>query len=183
MFVSFDMDTDYWHSPARTPAPAAKPPPSTRRLAAAESRSSRRVHHLPCWLPLKPGLTPHGLRHSHKAWMAEDGIPEILGEQRPGARGARHARPIRARLGADARRAEGRARRWEDSLRERAAIHPHSPVPLLDRFLAPLRGETRESADPLTPREIAGEPATLGDREKMISQFPPKITADNPTTR
>jgi integrase len=45
-----------------------------------------------CWLPIQPGLTPHGLRHSHKTWMAEDGIPEILAEQRlghqvPGMRG------------------------------------------------------------------------------------------------
>jgi integrase len=45
-----------------------------------------------CWLPVRPGLTPHGLRHSHKTWMAEDGIPEIFAEQRlghevPGMRG------------------------------------------------------------------------------------------------
>src|SRR5437667_4834629 len=24
---------------------------------------------LACWLPVRPGLTPHGLRHSHKTWM------------------------------------------------------------------------------------------------------------------
>jgi hypothetical protein len=47
---------------------------------------------LACWLPVKDGLTPHGLRHGHKTWMAEDGIPEILAEQRlghqvPGMRG------------------------------------------------------------------------------------------------
>ena len=30
--------------------------------------------------------------------------------------------------------------RWEDSLRQRAMIDPHSPVPLLDGLLAPLRG-------------------------------------------
>lgn len=39
---------------------------------------------LACWLPVKPGLTPHGLRHSHKTWMTEDGIPEILAERRLG---------------------------------------------------------------------------------------------------
>jgi hypothetical protein len=39
---------------------------------------------LACWLPIKPGLTVHGLRHGHKTWMAEDGIPEILAEQRLG---------------------------------------------------------------------------------------------------
>jgi integrase len=27
--------------------------------------------------PTKPGLTFHGLRHSHKTWMIDDGIPEI----------------------------------------------------------------------------------------------------------
>ena len=30
--------------------------------------------------------------------------------------------------------------RWEESLRQRAAIDPHSPVPLLDNLLAPYRG-------------------------------------------
>ena len=29
--------------------------------------------------------------------------------------------------------------RWEESLRERAAIDPHSPVPLLDNLLTPFR--------------------------------------------
>jgi integrase len=29
-------------------------------------------------------LAPHGLRHGHKTWMAEDGIPEILAKQRLG---------------------------------------------------------------------------------------------------
>ena len=64
---------------------------------------------LTCWLPIQPGLTTHGLRHSHKTWMAEDGIPEILAEQRlghqvPGMRGlyAHVSDP-------DARRAQGRA--------------------------------------------------------------------------
>ncbi|KOV82314.1 hypothetical protein ADL03_25435 [Nocardia sp. NRRL S-836] len=27
--------------------------------------------------PVKPGLTFHGTRHSHKTWMIDDGIPEI----------------------------------------------------------------------------------------------------------
>jgi integrase len=39
---------------------------------------------LACWLPVKAGMTPHGLRHGRKTWMAEDGIPEILAEQRLG---------------------------------------------------------------------------------------------------
>ena len=49
--------------------------------------------------------------------------------------------------------------RWEDSLRARAAISPHSPVPLLDELLT---GE-------VTHRNKA----TPGGREKMISQILP----------
>jgi hypothetical protein len=33
--------------------------------------------------------------------------------------------------------------RWEDSLRERAVIDPHSPVPLVDNLLTPFRAGSR----------------------------------------
>lgn len=36
------------------------------------------------WLPLIEGLTPHGLRHSHKTWMLEDAVPEVLQAERLG---------------------------------------------------------------------------------------------------
>jgi len=95
---------------------------------------------LSCWLPVKPGLTLHGLRHGHKTWMAEDGIPEILAEQRlghdvPGMRGLyAHASPrMRDELAAALQA------RWDESLRARASFASHSPVPLLDALLAPLR--------------------------------------------
>ena len=94
-----------------------------------------------CWLPARDGLTPHGLKHSHKTWMAEDGIPEILAEQRlghqvPGMRGlyAHASERMRDELTAALQA------RWEESLRERATIDPHSPIPLLDNLLAPYRG-------------------------------------------
>lgn len=72
--------------------------------------------------------------------MAEDGIPEILAEQRlghdvPGMRGLyAHVSP---RMGEELLAAL--QARWEESLRQRAGIHPHSPAPLLDRLLAPFR--------------------------------------------
>jgi hypothetical protein len=95
---------------------------------------------LACWLPVKDGLTPHGLRHGHKTWMAENGIPEILAEQRlghqvPGMRGlyAHASQQMREKL------TSALQARWDESLRERAAIDPHSPVPLLDNLLAPFR--------------------------------------------
>ena len=103
---------------------------------------------LACWLPVKDGLTPHGLRHSHKTWMAEDSIPEILAEQRlghdiPGMRGlyAHASQRMREELTASLQA------RWEESLRERADIHPHSPVSLLDNLLAPHRAAFTGPAD------------------------------------
>jgi integrase len=34
--------------------------------------------------PAKPGLTFHGLRHSHKTWMIADGVPEVAQARRLG---------------------------------------------------------------------------------------------------
>ncbi len=82
---------------------------------------------LTCWRPIQPGLTPHGLRHSHKTWMAEDGIPEILAEQRlghqvPGMRGLYAHASTRMR---DDLKAALQAR-WEDSLHAQPqSAHTH----------------------------------------------------------
>jgi integrase len=44
------------------------------------------------WAPVMPGLHFHDLRHTHKMWLIEDGVPEIaqckrLGHRLPGVRG------------------------------------------------------------------------------------------------
>ncbi len=67
--------------------------------------------------------------------------------------------------------------RWEDSLRERAALHEHSPVPLLDELLAPFRAPAPE---PVTPRDTQPDRPASGGREKMISQIPPN-QAESPS--
>ncbi len=95
------------------------------------------------------------MRHGHKTWMAEDGIPEILAEQRlghevPGMRGLYAHTSDRMRE--DLKHAL--QARWEDSLRERAALHEHSPVPLLDELLAPFRAASTGRND--TTRHPAG---------------------------
>ncbi len=82
-----------------------------------------------CWTPIAPGLTPHGLRHSHKTLMEELGAPGKLMDERMGhedgsvqARYTHVTAAMRAQLMAgltglwlaalDARRTMLRARRW-----------------------------------------------------------------------
>jgi integrase len=137
---------------------------------------------LACWLPIKPRLTVHGLRHGHKTWMAEDGIPDILAEQRlghevPGMRGLyAHAS---ARMRDDLKQAL--QARWEDSLRERAAICPRSPMPLLDVLLAPLRGGPRWWAWRRRVRRssVAG-PSTAVDSFPLIAAMMVVRPSQNP---
>ncbi len=160
-------------SPTPPPGPASPSPPGhpqthrSRDYAPPRGRGIQVIRDdtpLACWLPIKPGLTVHGLRHSHKTWMAEDGIPEILAEQRlghqvPGMRGLyAHASD---RMRDDLRHAL--QTRWEDSLRARATIAPRSPVPLLDELL------TAE----VTPPE-PGDTGRQGEDDLPNSSQPPQ---------
>jgi len=70
-----------------------------------------------------------------------------LGHQVPGMRGLYAHASTRMR---DDLKAALQAR-WEDSLRTRAGLSPHSPVPLLDKLLAPFRARDHQSAKPMTP--------------------------------
>jgi integrase len=119
---------------------------------------------LAAWLPVKHGLTAHGFRHSHKTWMIEDAIPEILAEIRlghlvPGMRGlySHVSDRMRDEL-KDALQA-----RWESSLKERFALAPYSMVPVLDSLLAPLRetgpGDGRNRASQIPPNGALGAAA------------------------
>jgi integrase len=92
---------------------------------------------LASWLPVLPGLTPHGLRHGHQTWMDEAGVPYVLQSERmghevPGMRGVySHVSPaMRADLVAVMQE------RWQAALVERARIAPGSTVYLLDELLA-----------------------------------------------
>ena len=91
-------------------------------------------------LPIIKGLTPHGKRHGHKVWMDEDQIADVLkserlGHDEPGMRGVYgHVSPaMREELKAALQA------RWEESLRQRAALSPVSAVPLLNRLLTEIR--------------------------------------------
>jgi integrase len=93
------------------------------------------------WLALRTGLTPHGLRHGHQAWLDEIGVRYVLQSERmghevPGMRGGySHITPgMRAELKA------GLQELWVRSLHERSRIAARSAVAVLDALLAPFRG-------------------------------------------
>lgn len=89
-----------------------------------------------CWVPLAPGLTPHGLRHSHKTLMLELGTLAVLMDERLGHLDGTvqgrysHVTPeMRERLLA------GLTAAWEAALDARRAMDPRSPVTTLDELL------------------------------------------------
>lgn len=95
------------------------------------------------WLPIRQGLTRHGMRHSGKTLMEEIGTPKVLMDDRMGhidssvsARYSHVTDPMRRRLMDDL------TEQWHASLDARIAMHPRSPVPVLDRLLLD-RAETR----------------------------------------
>lgn len=147
----FQPATSGWF-PAKSPQPTrpvpltAEPWPGTPvRGRNAQGRGEM------YWLPIAPGLTPHGLRHSHKTAMVEDRVPEIFQHERLGHQmdgiGARYSHvtsAMRKEL------CDALTERWEASLDARAAMHPHSPVVVLDELLQARqhkkKGEPREGS-------------------------------------
>jgi hypothetical protein len=105
------------------------------------------------WLPLRAGLTPHGLRHGHQTWLDDLGVryvvqSERMGHEVPGMRGvySHITSGMREDLTA------GLQRLWEASLRERARIAARSPVQVLDALLGLFwepPGKTNPGQDPL----------------------------------
>lgn len=89
-----------------------------------------------CWVPIKPGLTPHGLRHSHKTAMDGLGTEKALKDERMGhtdssisAHYSHVTDEMRVRL------VQGLTRLWEEALDQRRALSPTSSVATLDRLL------------------------------------------------
>jgi hypothetical protein len=108
------------------------------------------------WAPIIKGLTPHGKRHGHKVWMDEDQIADVLkserlGHDEPGMRGVYgHVSPaMREELKAALQS------RWEESLRQRAALSSVSAMPLLNRLLASIQPATGSIRPRLVPRFAA----------------------------
>lgn len=109
------------------------------------------------WLPLVPGLTPHGLRHSQSTWLEDLGIGRKYRDYRMGHAGedkessSMWARYTHVSDEMVLRALDGLQRLFETSLAMRAAISLHSPVRVLDEMLAPFR-DGRKQPVPLTRR-------------------------------
>ncbi|HEY8982514.1 MAG TPA: LacI family DNA-binding transcriptional regulator [Streptomyces sp.] len=89
-----------------------------------------------CWLPLAPGLTGHGLRHTHRSIMEERGTPKVLMDERLGhmdgsvsARYAHVTDNMRHQL------MVALTEEWEAALDARLAMSPRSSVAVLDVLL------------------------------------------------
>ncbi|GAA2485169.1 tyrosine-type recombinase/integrase [Streptomyces thermolineatus] len=76
------------------------------------------------------GMVPHGLRHSHKVWLDEDGHPRVavegrMGHELPGVEGTySHVTPAMEKAIADSLQA-----RWEASLRPVIDRREYGPMP------------------------------------------------------
>jgi hypothetical protein len=98
-----------------------------------------------CWVPLAPGLTPHGLRHSHRTLMEELGTPPVLADDRMGhTDGSVQRRYTHVTADMRTRLAEELTRRWESALDARLAMSEVSPVAVLDELLQARAKRTRE---------------------------------------
>jgi integrase len=96
-----------------------------------------------CWLPIVRGLTPHGLRHTHKTLMEELGTPSKLMDERMGHEdGSVQARYSHITAAMRRQLLDGITGLWVAALDVRRAISPGSPVAALDRLLRERAKET-----------------------------------------
>ena len=122
-----------------------------------------------CWTPVAEGLTPHGLRHSVKTWMEEQGVAEIMSETQlrhdlPGISAV--YRHVTAAMRRDLTAAMTRS--WEGALDERLALSETSPVAALGRLL-------KERAD---ARKLALVPRISPENTEGVLPFPVSTPAD-----
>ncbi|MFI5977955.1 LacI family DNA-binding transcriptional regulator [Streptomyces sp. NPDC051452] len=89
-----------------------------------------------CWVPIAPGLTPHGLRHTHKTLMREVGTPPKLMDERMGHEdGSVQSRYDHITPGMRQTLMTALTGMWEEALAARRTMSPGSPVAALDALL------------------------------------------------
>ena len=99
-----------------------------------------------CWLPIAKGLTPHGLRHTHRTVMEDLGTERVLMDQRMGhVDGSVSARYAHVTPGMRERLMLGLTEQWETALDARLALCPTSPVRVLNDLLRARASTVRSS--------------------------------------
>ncbi|MEU2862446.1 LacI family DNA-binding transcriptional regulator [Streptomyces mirabilis] len=89
-----------------------------------------------CWVPIAPGLTPHGLRHTHKTLMREVGTPPKLMDERMGHEdGSVQSRYDHITPGMRQSLMTALTGMWEEALNARRTMSLGSPVAALDAVL------------------------------------------------
>ncbi|MBK3571861.1 LacI family DNA-binding transcriptional regulator [Streptomyces sp. MBT62] len=89
-----------------------------------------------CWVPIAPGLTPHGLRHTHKTLMREVGTPPKLMDERLGHEdGSVQSRYDHITAGMRQRLMNALTGMWEEALNAHREMSPGSPVAALNALL------------------------------------------------
>src|SRR5581483_2271700 len=162
--------------PAADPGRPFEPPTGFRQ---GRKRVDLEVVSPASWLPLVPGLTPHGWRHTHEVWMDEDHIPDVLQRERLGHEKERSDRgrsktTRRYQHVSDGMRAELRQAlqmRWEMGLMQRAELAPRSPLGVLDKLLEPYRrGRQAASGSAVGRGSGSGSPRYLPTTTKAASE-------------
>ncbi|MEU4172156.1 LacI family DNA-binding transcriptional regulator [Streptomyces sp. NPDC026665] len=98
-----------------------------------------------CWLPIKDGLTRHGLRHGHRTLLEELGVPKVLIDERMGHEdGSVSALYTHITDSMRASMVDALTEVWTRSLDERLALAPQSAVPALDALLRERAASTHE---------------------------------------
>lgn len=92
------------------------------------------------WLPVRAGLTPHGLRHGHQTWLDEGrcvrtAIIDRMGHEDLSMPG-RYSHPTEAMIAEILGLLD---RLWDAAIRERFALAPSSSVEVLDSALKAYR--------------------------------------------
>lgn len=89
-----------------------------------------------CWMPIAPGLTPHGLRHTHKTLMREAGTaPKLMDERMGHEDGSVQSRYDHITPGMRKALMAALTELWEESLNTRLRVSSGSPVVVLDTLL------------------------------------------------
>jgi integrase len=87
-------------------------------------------------MPISKGLTPHGLRHTHKTLMEELSVPAKMMDERMGHEdGSVQARYSHVTKAMREQLLGGLTEAWDAALAERRQMASGSPVEALDKLL------------------------------------------------